>query len=156
MFIAEVLSSLFRGLQSGFQIMTYVTGLIYAVAVVLTLIFYFYTQNKLTKTYKSFSTLNTSVNKSTRSIKKVSRYYFICAILMMIWFVLLLIGGVSPLLFTPPGFIILWLLGYFTLGLLSLIQIMTFSLPNIWNSSKNNQFTTDNTSKTSLVSHTKV
>lgn len=135
----EITSSYLRGSLSGMTVMTYITGAIYVIASLSTVIFYFYTQHQLNKNFKM---LNSSKRKAYRKGKRrtnldsVNKLVLAGGILMCWWIFLVIVGAATPLLWVPEAFFFLWFFGYLTMGAISAVQILPFSLPKEWSNNE--------------------
>lgn len=131
----EITASYLRGSHSGMIVVTLITGAIYVISAIATVVFYFYTQYQLNKNFKMLNnTKKRTYQKRQKrtNLDNVNRLVLASGIMMCVWILLVILGSATPLLWVPQAFFVLWFLGFLVMGTLSVLQILPFALPREW------------------------
>jgi hypothetical protein len=129
MYAFELTTATIRGLLYSFSIILYLDGAMYFVFSFAVFVFFIVTRYRLQKV---FDKINSGL-KSRRGQKLSLATFQLQAIiiLMVVFLILLVLIGVTGLVWTPVSFPIMWGCIFFVINLVSLFQVLLITAPRI-------------------------
>jgi hypothetical protein len=123
----ELATGIARGLAARVPILVIIDGIIYAVIVVATLIFFIVTKIRLSAVFKK---LNTNLNQGKgRKLAIASNIVVGISIVMVLWVIALILLGTGKIIWTPPGFVVIWTVLLLGMNVMCLLQVLLIRAP---------------------------
>jgi hypothetical protein len=139
-----------RGVGFGANVFIIVSGVMYIVVVIGTVIFFAITGIRLFKALKKTNRALSDPEKRMRKLKRTSDFIWMSASALLLWAIGVAIGGLSVLFYIPYGFFSIWFIGNLLLTFLSFSQIFALQVPR---AEKSSAMSSNSTSKQNATGH---
>jgi hypothetical protein len=123
----DLISSILRGLNYDLFAMIILAGLLYTVVVLLSTIFFLYTGFKLRSILsKDAGAVN---DRRKKKLQQTTLHIILSSVGLFMWVVPMILGGLTPLLWVPDNFIVLWFIIFLGTTFSSFFHVLAIHVP---------------------------